>query len=110
MAEIGTSIYLSVMDGSNVIANVSHQLSAAEVIASKATIDIAITAAPKIDITVEPSILPADGYSLAMVTVTVVEADDEELSVSASSGIIAPLVEAGPGIWTTIYHKTLRRW
>jgi len=111
VAEIGTSIYVSVMEGSEVIANVSHQLSAAEVIASKATIDIAITAAPKIDITVEPSILPADGFSIAMVTITVTRAGAEseirnpksEIQVSVSSGIIAPLVEAGPGIWITTY-------
>ncbi|MFQ6039395.1 MAG: two-component regulator propeller domain-containing protein, partial [Candidatus Poribacteria bacterium] len=103
VAEIGTTIYLSVITGSDVIASATHQLSSDEILASKTTMDVTITAEPKIDISIEPSTLPADGYSLAMVTVTAVDAGDAEVEVSASFGFIAPLTEAGPGVWTTTY-------
>ena len=103
VAEMGTKIYVSVISGSDVIANVSHQLSPDEVLASKTTVNVKITAELKIELTVEPSVLPADGYSIAMVTITVEDADDAEVQVSAASGIIAPLVKVSPGVWTTTY-------
>ena len=103
VAEMGTKIYVSVIDGSDVIANISHQLSPDEVLASKTMVNVKITAEPKIDLTVEPSVLPADGYSIAMVNITVGDADDAEIQLSASAGIIAPLVKVDPGVWTTTY-------